>query len=444
MIKLIVSDFDGVIADCKEIHYKSLNLALESVDSKYIISREDHLKTFDGLSTRKKIQILVKTRGFPQSAEKQVFDLKQKYTWEVMNELLKPDLRLQKIFKQLKDEGYTIYVASNAVYQTIKIGLLRLGLMEYVDRIFSNEDVKQPKPHPEIYLTAMVHAGAMPSETIVIEDSAHGRDAGIMSGAFLCGVDNPEDLTFEKLKRAISLAETSSQVERVWQDNETNIVIPMAKNYNGFDIPKFLTEIDGKTLIERVVRSLKIKGKYIFVAKEDDISKYNLKHFLKLLEPNSELISVKDQCNGSVYSTLAAKHLINNKNHLMIADCDKILDFDSSYFCYSIISEDYDGGTLVFNTKDPKFSYIKTDELGFLTESHEKEVISNLANCGLYAFNHGKDYIKYSEELINENPNNTLYVSMVMDKFALDKKKIKKFETNKIFFLDSKEDIKYF
>ena len=47
MIKLIVSDFDGVIADCKEIHYKSLNLALESVDPKYIISREDHLKTFE-------------------------------------------------------------------------------------------------------------------------------------------------------------------------------------------------------------------------------------------------------------------------------------------------------------------------------------------------------------------------------------------------------------
>ena len=51
MIKLIIFDLDGVLVDAKELHYESLNLALESVDAKYVIGREEHLSTYDGLNT---------------------------------------------------------------------------------------------------------------------------------------------------------------------------------------------------------------------------------------------------------------------------------------------------------------------------------------------------------------------------------------------------------
>ena len=51
MIKLIIFDLDGVLVDARELHYEALNKSLESIDKKYIISRAEHLSTYDGLST---------------------------------------------------------------------------------------------------------------------------------------------------------------------------------------------------------------------------------------------------------------------------------------------------------------------------------------------------------------------------------------------------------
>ena len=44
-------------------------------------------------------------------------------------------------FQQLIDEGYKIAVASNSIRNTVKIILLKLGILEFVDIFVSNEDV---------------------------------------------------------------------------------------------------------------------------------------------------------------------------------------------------------------------------------------------------------------------------------------------------------------
>ena len=71
MIKLVVFDLDGVLVDARELHYEALNEALGDVDQKYVIGREEHLSTFDGLSTTKKLQILTKTKHLPKNSTTQ-------------------------------------------------------------------------------------------------------------------------------------------------------------------------------------------------------------------------------------------------------------------------------------------------------------------------------------------------------------------------------------
>jgi beta-phosphoglucomutase-like phosphatase (HAD superfamily) len=51
------------------------------------------------------------------------------------------DYKLVDIFSKLKASGYMIAVASNSIRETVKLSLLRIGVMEYVDYYISNQDV---------------------------------------------------------------------------------------------------------------------------------------------------------------------------------------------------------------------------------------------------------------------------------------------------------------
>ena len=58
MINLIIFDLDGVLIEAKKIHYETLNKSLQSIDEKYFINWDDHLRIFDGLKTNEKLEIL--------------------------------------------------------------------------------------------------------------------------------------------------------------------------------------------------------------------------------------------------------------------------------------------------------------------------------------------------------------------------------------------------
>ena len=63
MIKLVIFDLDGVLVDARELHYEALNEALHEADPKFTIGRQEHLSTYDGLSTSKKLEMLSNNKG---------------------------------------------------------------------------------------------------------------------------------------------------------------------------------------------------------------------------------------------------------------------------------------------------------------------------------------------------------------------------------------------
>ncbi len=173
MIKLIVFDLDGVLVETKKLHYDALNKSLRDVDSKYEISYDEHLSKYDGLSTYKKLDILGREKGLSGMEFESIWMRKQLYTSQMLREL-QPDVRLIEVLRKLRQKCQ-IAVASNSIRDSVKITLLKLGFLEYVDFYLSNEDVKYPKPHPEIYLRAMIESGVTPKETLIVEDSVFAR-----------------------------------------------------------------------------------------------------------------------------------------------------------------------------------------------------------------------------------------------------------------------------
>lgn len=194
MNRAIIFDLDGVLIDSKELHYDALNLALKSINEKYVISREEQRDTFEGMTTRSKLDILSHTRGLPRELHDYIWNLKQQYS-AAMFEDFPHDDDLVDMFKYIKGQGIEIGVASNSIRQTLTNCLHSLGIWRYVDVSLSNEDVKNPKPNPEIYNLCMVMLGSVPTSTIIFEDSEIGRTAAKQSNAFLVEVESRKDLT---------------------------------------------------------------------------------------------------------------------------------------------------------------------------------------------------------------------------------------------------------
>ena len=149
--KLVIFDLDGVLVEAKNIHYDALNQAL---GDDYAISWKEHLSTYDGLKTFQKLDMLTERKGLPTELHKQIWESKQKLTLQMLKKL-QPNQNLQQLMSALVDEGYKISVCSNSIRKTVLTVLSKLGLMEYMDYIISNEDVQNSKPHPEMYWRAI-------------------------------------------------------------------------------------------------------------------------------------------------------------------------------------------------------------------------------------------------------------------------------------------------
>ena len=152
--KLFIFDLDGVLIDSKEVHFKSLNEALFTINPKYVISDQEQSEIYEGLSTNQKLKILSKTKGLSESFYDQIWKTKQENSIKFFNNLSK-DQELISIFSKIKEKNIRICIASNSIRKTVEACIRSLGLAEFVDFYVTNEDGVEPKPSPEMYVRCM-------------------------------------------------------------------------------------------------------------------------------------------------------------------------------------------------------------------------------------------------------------------------------------------------
>jgi len=448
MTKLIIFDLDGVLVEAKEIHYNTLNQALKEVGNEYVITEAEHLSTYDGLKTNQKLDMLTKAKGLPKDVHEQVWNRKQHLTIEAISQLQTNHV-LVSVFKELRDRGYQLACASNSIRRSVLVMLSKIGLIEYMDLIISNEDVKNSKPHPEMYWKAMSMMGCLPEETLIVEDSPHGLLAASRSRANVLRVDNPHDLTLEKIVNKLNENKVMSTPK--WQGGKMNVLIPMAGAGSrfaqaGYTFPKPLIDVEGKPMIQIVVDNLNIDATFIYVVQKSHREQYNLDTLLNLITPNCKIVEVDGLTEGAACTTLLAKEFIDSDAPLLMANSDQFLEWDSNEFMYKMIEQKVDGGILSFHSTHPKWSFAKVDEYGYVTEVQEKNPISDIATVGVYYWAKGSDYVKYAEQMIDKNirTNNEFYVCPVYNEAIADCKKIKTFNIDKMWGLGTPEDLKYY
>jgi beta-phosphoglucomutase len=200
-IKAVLFDLDGVLVDATEWHYEALNRALGLFG--FNIARYEHLTTYNGLPTRKKLEMLSVEKGFPRGLHSLVNKIKQKYTREEILRSCTPVFEKEFMVHQLKRDGYKLAVCSNSIRESVELMLRGSGIWELFDCVLSNEDVVQAKPHPEIYLCACERLGIRPDEAVIVEDAPHGVEAARRSGGVVCQVSGFNEVDYERVKRSL-------------------------------------------------------------------------------------------------------------------------------------------------------------------------------------------------------------------------------------------------
>ena len=172
MIKNIIFDFDGVLVDSETIVLKAFSKYMQEYRIKI---NEKELANLVGKPTVVVIDIL---------SEKYSPEVKKKFSDDIMNiasNIYKKELKkIVGVEEFLEKSKHNLYIGSNSLKDRILDGLKRVGLEKYFNsnQIYSLDLVDNPKPHPDIYLKAVNDNDLIIDETIIIEDSVVGVQAG--------------------------------------------------------------------------------------------------------------------------------------------------------------------------------------------------------------------------------------------------------------------------
>jgi dTDP-glucose pyrophosphorylase len=324
--------------------------------------------------------------------------------------------------------------------------------MEFMDLVISNEDVKNSKPHPEMYWKAISMMSCLPEETLIVEDSPYGLLAASRSKSHVLRVRNPTEVTYTNIFKKLTEIEMGKiETTPKWVDKKMNILIPMAGAGSrfqtaGYVFPKPLIEVDGKPMIQVVVENLNIDANYIYVVQKAHREQYNLDTLLNLITPGCKIVEVDGLTDGAACTALLAKEYIDSDAPLFFANSDQFVEWDSNEFFYKMNENDCDGGIPTFKATHPKWSFAKLDEDGFVTEVQEKNPISDLATIGFYYWKNGSDFVKYAEEMIelDMRVNGEFYIAPIYNNAIRAGLKIRTYDVPKMWGLGTPEDLRYY
>jgi NDP-sugar pyrophosphorylase family protein len=172
-----------------------------------------------------------------------------------------------------------------------------------------------------------------------------------------------------------------------------NIVIPMAGagsrfSEAGYRNPKPLIMVNGAPMIELVVKNLTptAEHRFIFIVQKQHFLDYGLEQLLNRISIEPKIVIVDGITEGAACTVLKATDWINNSDELMIANSDQYLEFDIDHY---LAASTYDGLIMSMEASGNKWSYLKSDTSGFVTEVAEKREISKIATTGVYNFKNG-------------------------------------------------------
>ena len=209
-LKAVLFDMDGVIVDTEPLHRKAY---FSTFDDLEIEVSEELYTSFTGASTKKVCTTLIEKFQLGQSHEELAL-IKRKYFKDYF--FNDADFNLLPGVKNLIENYFNnnikLVLASSASIVTIDMVFDKFDLEKYFIGKISGADLKESKPHPEIFLLASEIANEPKGNCMVIEDSTNGIIAAHYAEIF-CTAYKSEHSVGQNYEKANLVISDFSEIE---------------------------------------------------------------------------------------------------------------------------------------------------------------------------------------------------------------------------------------
>ncbi len=184
-----------------------------------------------------------------------------------------------------------------------------------------------------------------------------------------------------------------------------NILIPMAGRGSrfaqaGYALPKPLIDVYGHPMVEYVIRNVTPSEphRFIFLCLQEHLQEFALADRLREMAPGCEIVPVDHVTEGAACTALLAESLVDSDEPLMTANSDQYVDIRIDDYLAAMGGRD--GLIMTMPGDDEKWSYIREDGRGLVTEVREKQRISRIGTVGIYNFARGRDFVRAAKQMI--------------------------------------------
>jgi beta-phosphoglucomutase len=186
----ILFDFDGVLADTEPLHWECWGEVIRPLGMS--ISWQNYQDHCIGISDREFLETLGRVSDPPHPIDElwPLYPLKKKLLAEraATGNLIAPEIK--QLLKELS--GYQLAVVTSSAALEIRSILQAEKVLGLFQACVYGDEVRNLKPNPEPYLTAMQRLGV--SRAIILEDSAPGIQSGKAAGCEVMEIRHPSEV----------------------------------------------------------------------------------------------------------------------------------------------------------------------------------------------------------------------------------------------------------
>lgn len=200
--------------------------------------------------------------------------------------------------------------------------------------------------------------------------------------------------------------------------------LPTASN----PYPTWLSEIDGRILLEHQVRAL-VSGeddRLVLAFRQSDIRSWHVDEIARQIFPGAEVVNIKANTAGAACTALLTLGKIDLDQELIVASATDHVDIDVSESIAAFKAAGADAGVVTFDSLHPRYAFFRKDAAGFVTEAAEKRPISRSASAGLYWYARARDFFDSIQRMVvkDAHVDGVFYISPAFNELVLAGKRI--------------------